>query len=51
MIEEKPICYEMFLFLFFLWSSINDVRVLGGGGQGLCDDSIKALVIIGVTMG
>ena len=25
--------------------SINDVSVLGGGGQGICDDIAKAVVI------
>ena len=32
-------------------SFINDVTVLGGGRQGFCDDSSKALVIKPVTMG
>ncbi len=34
-------------------SSINDVTVLGGGGgcQGCCDNSTKALVVKRVTMG
>ena len=32
-------------------SSINDVTVLRGGGQGFCDGSTKALVIKSVTMG
>ena len=32
-------------------SSINDVTVFGGGGQGFCDGSTKALVIKSVTMG
>ena len=32
-------------------SSINDVTVLvGGGGQGFCDDSTKTLVVKRVTM-
>ena len=32
-------------------SSINDVTVLGGWGQGFCDDSTKASVIKRVTIG
>ena len=37
---------------FYVWeSSINDVTVLGEGGQGICDDSTKAFVIKRVTMG
>ena len=32
-------------------SSINDVTVLGGGGQGFFDDSTKALVTKRLTMG
>ena len=33
-------------------TSINDVTVLvGGGGQGFCDDSTQALVIKRVTIG
>jgi hypothetical protein len=31
-------------------SSINDVTVIGGGGEGFCNNSIKALVIKSVTM-
>ena len=31
-------------------SSINDVTVLGGGAQGFCDDSTKALLIKRVRM-
>ena len=34
-----------------LGSFTNDVTVLGGRGQGLCDGSSNALVIISVTMG
>ena len=38
--------------LYAKGSSINDVTVLGEGeGQRFCDDSTKALVIKGVTMG
>ncbi len=32
-------------------SSINDVMVRGGGGQGLCDNNTKPSVIKCVTMG
>ena len=32
-------------------SSINDVTVIGGGGQVFCDDSTNALLIRRVTMG
>ena len=32
-------------------SSINDVKVLGGGDQGFCDNSTRALVIKRMTMG
>jgi hypothetical protein len=32
-------------------SSINDFTVLGGGGQGFCDKSTKALVIENFTRG
>jgi hypothetical protein len=34
--------------LYSKGSSINDV--MGGGGQGLCDNSIKASVIKSATM-
>ena len=37
--------------MFFKGSSINDVTVLGGGGQGFCDNSSKSLVIKRVTIG
>ena len=30
---------------------INDVKVLGVGSGGFCDDSVKAFVIKSVTMG
>ncbi len=32
-------------------SSINDITVLGGGGQRFCDNSTKVSVIKSVTMG
>ena len=32
-------------------SSINDLKFLKGGSQVFCDDSTKAMVIKGVTMG
>ena len=32
-------------------SSIYDVTVIGGGGQGFCDNSTKTLVIKRVTIG
>ncbi len=32
-------------------SSKNDLTALGGGSQGFCDDTTKALVIKTVTMG
>ena len=42
--------FAAFLFLTMV-SSINDVTVLGGRGQGFCDDSTKAFTIKLVTMG
>ena len=30
---------------------INDVKALGGRGQGFCDDSTKALVLNSITVG
>ena len=49
---HHPIFYFRRQSFHTLGSSINDVTALGGGGgQGSCDNSTKALVIKCMTMG
>ena len=43
--------FDFNIIFVVMGSSINDVTVLGGWGQGFCDDSAKTLEIKYVTMG
>ena len=42
---KKQKWYKVLCYSTSKWSSINDVTVIGGGGQGFCDNRTKAIVI------